>query len=625
MRSLRPDLALFLNDQRLGLPTERSTRLEVTTGPRGLERIGAEVPLSTYQSFEVYRRLGGLVADVTAAGSRVARGRVEDITISDRGASITALGPWRELSDVLYTGLWSASGVSGWAEEGPGISSNLTTWAPQLYDFEFTERIVVRLIKGTTYPAAGARRGGVTFRIPHLSKRDIVGLQFRVRVLVPTGWVWNVERYPNDDYSFGATVTSRTSEGVLIDRAYNLVFTGAKAVGLHVVNDTGMASTPAGETGSWYMLLTDLRVVTSNANRIATKLTANITAGNNVTASVSSTAGMYVGCQLCINNGGAGSEIVTVESITSATQFVADFANNHTSGANVHGAKVRADEVVSSLLSFTKGINSGGVLSSSTALVQICDRDLLNAGWEDTTPADIIGELAERGDGTQRFETGAQGDGALYFRPAGSAAQEWFVDAVDISVQRTLDGLVNSVYARYQDADGRTLRTSASADAVSVRRFGLTRRGVVDADTTVPEIATNVAATALDQTADPVPRASLTVSRIYSPGGNLSPLWLVRSGDTVTIRNLPPAAGAIDRIVTFRVAETTWDATEGTLQLVPESPLPDYEHQAAAIQQAAEVAASASETPAASPITVLPPQQLRRRNPPRIGLPVERS
>lgn len=614
----RPDLSLTGGGVRVGLPTERATALQVATGPRGLESVTATIPLSTYQAFDLYTRLGGLVAGVTVAGQRVARGRVEDVTLTDQGVQLAALGAWRELSDVPYTALWSASGVPGWFPTSAAANPvTLADRIPAMYVIEQSEYIAIQLTKGASYGNL-ADVGGVGFRVPSASERQIVGLQFRAQTLLPNDWRLQVNTYSDDLFT---TVTSVplivTSAGALLDRAYHVAFAGAGAIEIYIFNNTGGASAPAGETGDWYTVLSDIRVVTSTANRVNTTLAANRAAGTSVAATVASTAGMYAGMQLVVNSGAATSEIITVQNVTSATQFVATFVGSYTSGQAVQGHKVRADEVPTSLLSYTTGINTG-VLSASTARIEPCDRDLLNAAWEDAAPADIIGDLAERGDGTQRFEAGTGTDGLLYFRPAGSAAQTWYVDAADLQVTQTLNGLVNSVYGRYQAEDGRTLRTAAQTDALSVRRYGLTRRGAVDANTTSNTIAEQVAQTARDETSDPVPQAALTVRRIFTEGGTLAPLWLVQAGDTVIIRNLPPAAGAAARrIQMFRLAATTWDALAGTLSLTPESPQPTYESQVAVVQAAAEVAASVSETPASLPITVLPPQQNRRRNPPR--------
>ena len=50
------------------------------------------------------------------------------------------------------------------------------------------------------------------------------------------------------------------------------------------------------------------------------------------------------------------------------------------------------------------------------------------------------------------------------------------------------------------------------------------------------------------------------------------PLWLVRSGDTMTIRNLPPnVSTSIDRIRTFRITHTSYDAFADTLDVEPEA------------------------------------------------------
>ena len=46
----------------------------------------------------------------------------------------------------------------------------------------------------------------------------------------------------------------------------------------------------------------------------------------------------------------------------------------------------------------------------------------------------------------------------------------------------------------------------------------------------------------------------------------------------MTIRNLPPTLStAIDRIRTFRVSETRYDAMTNTLTVIPESPTPRVE------------------------------------------------
>jgi hypothetical protein len=146
-----------------------------------------------------------------------------------------------------------------------------------------------------------------------------------------------------------------------------------------------------------------------------------------------------------------------------------------------------------------------------------------------------------------------------------------------------------------------------------VSRYGVTRAGVVDADTTLAVLAQSVAATAAADTADPLPSATLTVDAIYTASGALAPLWLLQVGDTITIRNLPvTATAAINRIQTLRVAGVVYDAVAGTVQITPETSIPSADYQAAAILRASEAAANLSSTPAAAAALIVAPQQVRR-------------
>jgi hypothetical protein len=389
-----------------------------------------------------------------------------------------------------------------------------------------------------------------------------------------------------------------------VTSAYYLTFVGAEMVEVYILNNTGAASAPAGETGDWYVQISDIRLVTSTAQAVSTALTALVLGGfPSIPVSVGSTAGMYVGQPLVISTG----EIVIVESITDPVTFVSTFVGSYGAGALVRAHRIGPDEVVSSLLAYSA--TASGVLSSSTALISASPRDLFNALWEDTAPADIIADLATR-DG---YETGVDGEGMLYWRPAGSAAAAWYVDAAALGVQQSLSALVNSVIGRYQAADGRTLRTAAQTNTASTGRYGLTRAGVVDADTTLSILAEQVATTAANETADPLPSATLTITRLLTASGALAPLWLLRVGDTITIRNLPPAvAAAVNGIQTLRVAGVVFDAVSGTLQITPETSLPDPNYQAAAILRASEAAANLSSTPAAAAALIVAPQQVRR-------------
>lgn len=244
-------------------------------------------------------------------------------------------------------------------------------------------------------------------------------------------------------------------------------------------------------------------------------------------------------------------------------------------------ASVYASVIAGALAAHVNTTNSGQA-SASTALIDSPGVDLMNELYEDAAPADILDRLSGLGDSASPpnvWETGVYEQQLLYFRArGGAAAKAWYVDVVDLpTIERTLDALANNTYSIYRDASGRTLRTADQADQDSVATNGLTRTRAVGSSTTNSTQAGVQRDAALADGKNPVPRTSIPVGRIvYDASGAVCPSYLVRAGDTVTIRNIPPTAGtSIDRVRTFRVAETNWtDGADLPLGLVPESPLP---------------------------------------------------
>jgi hypothetical protein len=231
-----------------------------------------------------------------------------------------------------------------------------------------------------------------------------------------------------------------------------------------------------------------------------------------------------------------------------------------------------------------------GALSTSNRLIVSPGIDLVQEIYEDMAPSDILDRLAAYGDSSgQPYEWGVGEGRELYFRPRGSAGRAWAMDAADLEVTQRLDGLINSTYATYKDASGRVLRTAAQTNAASISRYGLTRQSAQDVDTTSSATATTVAATAVAATATPGPTAAVEVRRISTLTGAPARGEWVRAGDTVTIRNLPPTTNtAIDRIRTFRVAQTKYDLDSDTIEIIPEAPGPDLEFQLAFVLRQAK-------------------------------------
>jgi hypothetical protein len=245
-------------------------------------------------------------------------------------------------------------------------------------------------------------------------------------------------------------------------------------------------------------------------------------------------------------------------------------------------AAVYADEIVRHVRDQVNVVNPGA-LSTSNRLIVSPGLDLFNAQWQDKRPSDVLDELANFGDTSgRRYEWGVSQGRELYFRPVGSAALAWAIDASDLEIEQGIDALYNSSYTTYQTADNRTLRTAASVNATSVTRYGLTRQQAVEADTTSASVAAQIAATATAANAVPVPRATVAVRRFSTLSGAPALAEDARAGDTVTIRNLAPTTvESIDRLRTFTIAQTEFNLDTGEVTIIPESPTPALEFQIA--------------------------------------------
>lgn len=554
----------------------------VSTDAHGFERLVAPTLRTLAGTFRLFD-YPLIYVGLFWGGQIVWEGRLEDPTLytGDDGSGFTAqaLGAWRALSDVPYIAAWSSSSVADFIQTttdmGIAAYSDSERWTR-----DTNNRLGIGLTAGATY--ATNKASGLLFGIPHRSTRNIVGIQFALEINLPAAHTWRCVSFAGDisgTLSSAAVEASLVGTAALVSRAYHLILsTPRETCGIDVLCNAGAAY--AGQTWASYAKVTHVRVVTSSTNRINTTLTANRAAGVNVTATVVTTAGMYVGMELVMNSGAALSEIVTVLSIGSTTQFNATFLNAYTTGQAVQGFKVTADEIIRDMLaSYIVALNPTQ-LSSSTALIQNPGLDLLDEVFEGANMVPELTRLAALGDNQtppRMWEVGVYEDRQLFFRPQGGG-RAWYVDATDLSVARTLEQLYNSVRAAYQDANGRTQRTTSTSDTASIAKAGLLRAAAVASSTTSATQAGVERDAALQDHKDPLPRASIAFDAVYDASGGRYPLWLVRSGDTITIRNLPPTLStSVDRIRTFRITHTSYDVFSGVLTVEPELPPPTLE------------------------------------------------
>lgn len=539
---------------------------------RGYAECTGFIPLSLQDSFLLYDRPGlpHVRFSDTSSGA-IYEGRLQEVAIVGGGVHVTALGYAIAMSDAPYTALWSDTSTSQWAIDNPAGSSS------QRYQIDTNNRLYIACQKGASY-ANAVDLGVLRYNQPYLGSRDIAGGSWDYDVTLPVNWKVELVAI-SETYGTPTVVWTLTASGVQQTGTVNVTWTAQDTVYFRIYNNTGGASAPAGETGVNYAKLTSVRLVTSTANRVNTTWSAPAGPVTGVqTVTPASMANIYVGQRLSIKQGGAtNAESVIVTAIT-ATTFTATFAGSHVSGETIQAHVIYADEIADDLIATISTLNPGQ-LSSNTALTASPGLDLLNESYEDMLPSDILDYLAGIGDTTgAQWEWGVKDSQRLYFRRQSIAARTWYIDVSELDIQRLLDQLENSIYAVYQDASGRTLRTSATADSASVARYGLTRRAALSVSSTSATQAGLQQAAALADGKDPRPQSGVAIDRVFDAAGQRWPLWSVGAGDTVIIRNLAPTLSvAIDRIRVFRLSRATYDLESDTLALEPEAPRPTLE------------------------------------------------
>lgn len=239
------------------------------------------------------------------------------------------------------------------------------------------------------------------------------------------------------------------------------------------------------------------------------------------------------------------------------------------------------DVIVADILGAAR-IDNPDLLSDNGTDIQSTGISAYDEDYTDTDMRQILTRFALLGSTASdplRWEVGVGTDERLFFRPRGSAGQTWYVDAAAIDIERSLSRVWNSAYTRY--ASG-TSTTATTNDIASITRYGAVRRRAYSSRTTDLTQAEQERDAVLADGATPSPRASLVTDQVFTPTGGRVPLWMVRSGDTVIVRNLPPEAGAtVDRIRTFIIAETRFSCDTTTLDITPEAPLPRLDVQVA--------------------------------------------
>ena len=556
---------------------------QLATNSHGCQSIDLELNRNLYDAFRLYDAPGTLHIEMNDGAQILGATRLEDPGLhagAAGAAKLNALGYQRTLSDIPYTALWSDTSWQRWR---PVANTELTNRTPERYDFR-TENNILEIApkKGETFggnagPAPQPAIGSYLYVPPSGGGRQITLVQFDLELLAPANWKLVLYGL-NSTYTSFTSVYTITSAGAAITRSVFASLTANDRLMFDLYLDTVGTTTASFDTGTTYARISNMRICTTLTNIVNTPLTANRAAGASVTATVATTANMYIGQRLTMNSTGNPSESIVVQSITNSTQFVATFVNSYTTGQPVGGCVVYADEIVRDLVNVVSGVNSSQ-LSSATSGITSPGRDIVDAVYEDQYPDELVTALAATGNSSNAaYEWGVDDQRRVFFRLQGSRATTWYVDIDDLELSRSLDGLRNSGYAVYENTTGDTVRSAVSTNSTSVLRYGLTRRQAIDVQTTNSTYATGVRDTTIAANVTVQPRASFTVRAVYNSVGARYPIGYVRANDIMIIRNLPPtASAAVDTVRTFRISRTVYDPLAGTLQIEPEAPDPTLE------------------------------------------------
>lgn len=279
----------------------------------------------------------------------------------------------------------------------------------------------------------------------------------------------------------------------------------------------------------------------------------------------------------------SGTQSITISSSDNAVAFSlsAVNANTYTNETGVHSLKISnvrvksttatnvlSSDIAAALVSYVDGLNSGQI-STSTNDITPTTTDLQDEIYEDMYPADILDQLAL----LENYRASVWENRQLYFGPA-SAGRSWYIDATKFEIERSLDNVRNSAYAKYRSSSGRNLRTANANDDDSQAQFGVVRRGFVNVRTSdQTEAETHRDAWLTDQVY-PI-RAMVEFDRLYDVYGAEFPLYVLRADDLIYVRNLPPTlSSTVDNFRSFRVGATEYDVDNNQIQVEPDVPTP---------------------------------------------------
>lgn len=549
--------------------TEQASNIVPSWASHGDELMTWELELNVAESYSIYQAAATPEVRLNY-GDAVWAGDLVAVTLypGGGGLSCVAMGKWLNFSASPYTALWSSTSYALWE---PITADDDSNYNPAVYEIDTNNRLYIAPVTSQTF-TSGAERGGLVFKSPNKGEKKCKAISFSYEMPAIAGWTAVLVGYDEGFTSVSATAWSLASSiGTQ---------TGAKVITLSTAKDylvlylyrSGSTASFAGDIGSFYIKLTNVRVATTVSNAVSTTLGTVIAAGTR-TVTPASMANIYTGQALVISgSAGSGNERVLVTQ-TTATTFTAVFANAHAATDSVEAIFVAADEIAEELVTFTNNQTavSAKEVGDSFGLIQSPGLDLLDETFEERLPSDILIYLASLGDGVESWAVGVQNNN-LYFRPKDAETRSWFTDASISELERNALDAYTTIYSIYQDARGRLLRTDDQTDDDAVEIWGFDRRKPVYIATTSETQAEAAAVAELEKTSQPSPRMLLEVDQLSGEGGIFTPAlpFMAREGDLLFQTDLPAELVTEPDLVTaVRVSRVAYSVDDDMVIIEP--------------------------------------------------------
>ena len=483
-----------------------------------------------------YQNLLGAHIEITEAGEIVWEGRVDNIGLNQKRAILNCSGYWSALTDIINYGFWSESRPGKWSVAEPALHSVATEadYASGRFDVLLENGISVKLVEGASindftaviYTFTPDIVGGNT---PKAAPREIHRIKGHIKtaqsLIALVDVRIKVTDQPFTDLSASwTTVKSWIASGAELDEDFDVnIAYGASPAPLAVMiefkSNSNIVSNPNGYITLTLLQLRATRSDDDSGNITAQKILKTLIAGN-------SNLGFTTPEHLC--------------------------------------------------------------LSTETVFIENPGLEILPFQVENMTVQEIATKLAEYSD-TQtpprEWYPAIWGRRRLYFKPRSKGTVHWIISKKDLSdegaeFERALETYWPEVYTQYKDDLDRVRWTTVKSDIKTRYGLQLLRRYQFPFDTTQGAVADVLRDAQFEFSKMPQQQADISISGyITNAVGALCPLWRVKAGDFIHIRDIQAGyrsadiSDVTDPFRTFFIKETKYDYSSNKLVITPELPL----------------------------------------------------